>query len=78
MKSIISLALAGVLASSLVCAGNLTEKNTEKAKAIIAKAIEAHGGEKLDDLQTLIIESESINYAFGQSRGTEPPWDKNE
>ena len=32
MKTIISLALAGVLASSLVCAGNLTEKHTDKAK----------------------------------------------
>ena len=78
MKTTISLTLAGLLASSLVCAGNLTEKNTDKAKAIIAAAMEAHGGEQLEDLQTLIIETESVNYAFGQSRGTEPPWDKSE
>ena len=78
MKTTISLALAAMLASSLVCAGNLTEKNTGKAKAIIAAAMEAHGGEQLEDLKTLIVETESVNHAFGQSRGTEPPWDKSE
>ena len=78
MKTTISLALAGVLATSLVCAGNLTEKRTEKAKAVIAAAVEAHGGEKLEGLKTLIVETEAVNYAVGQSRGAEPPWDKSE
>ena len=78
MKTIISLALAGVLASSLVCAGNLTEENTDKAKAVIAAAIEAHGGKKLEDLKTLVVESEDTNYSVDQSRGTEPPWDKSD
>lgn len=79
MKSIISLVLAGVLASSLVCAGNLTERNVEQANAIIEAAVTAHGGEeKLGELSTLVVEFESINYSVDQSRGTEPPWDKNE
>ena len=79
MKSILSLVLAGTLASSLACAQNFTETNTDKAKEIIAAAVEAHGGSKLvDDLHTLIIENKDVNYSVGQSRGTEPPWDKNE
>jgi len=79
MKSIISLALAAVLASSLVCADNLTENNVEQANAIIEAAVTAHGGEdKLGELSTLIVEFESSNYSVDQSRGTEPPWDKNE
>ena len=76
MKSMLSLVLAGTLASSLVCAQNFTEMNTDKAKEIIDAAIEAHGGEALtDDLQTLIIETKTKNYSVGQSRGTEAPWD---
>ena len=79
MKSIISLALAGALASSLVCADNLTEKNVGQANAIIEAAVAAHGGEdKLGKLNTLIVEFESVNYSVDQSRGTEPPWDTNE
>ena len=43
MKSIISLVLAGVLASSLVFADKCTETNTAEANAVIDAAIEAHG-----------------------------------
>ncbi|MDH3863900.1 MAG: MBL fold metallo-hydrolase [Gammaproteobacteria bacterium] len=79
MKSIISLVLAGVLASSLVCADNLTEKNVAAANEVIDAALEAHApGGKLEDLGTLIIEFDRVVYSFGQSRGTEPPWDKSE
>ena len=79
MKSIISLALAGVLASSLVCADNLTEKNVAKAQTIIDAAVAAHGGdEDLHKLTTLVVEFEAINYSVDQSRSAEPPWDKNE
>ena len=79
MKSIISLALAGILASSLVCAENLTEHNSAKARAIIDAAVAAYGGEEgIGSLDTLFIEWESLNYSVDQSRGTEPPWDKNE
>jgi glyoxylase-like metal-dependent hydrolase (beta-lactamase superfamily II) len=79
MKSIISLALAGILASSLVCAENLTEKSNARARAIIDAAVAAYGGEEgIGSLDTLYIESESLNYSVDQSRGTEPPWDKSE
>jgi glyoxylase-like metal-dependent hydrolase (beta-lactamase superfamily II) len=79
MKSIISLALAGILASSLVCAENLTEHNSAKARAIIEAAVVAYGGEEgIGSLDTLYIESEGINYSVDQSRGTEPPWDTSE
>lgn len=79
MKSRISLVLAGALATTLVCATTITEKNAEKANAIIEMAVKAHGGSfGLDSLDTLIVESERINYAVDQSRGTEPPWDENE
>lgn len=76
MRKLQSLALLGVLSATLAHAQNFTVKNTDKAKAIIDAAIEAHGGEALlDDLQTLIIENETTNYSVDQSRGTEPPWD---
>lgn len=42
MKSIISLVLAGVLASSLVCVDTSAETNTAEANAVIEAAIEAH------------------------------------
>lgn len=77
MKALISLTLVGLLAISLAHAENFTLANTEKAKAIIETALEAHGGDAmLEDLQTLRIRHETINYSVDQSRGTEPPWDK--
>ncbi len=77
MKAFINLTLAGVLAISLAHAENFTQANTDKAKAIIAAAVEAHGDTALlDDLQTLKIAHETVNYSVDQSRGTEPPWDK--
>lgn len=73
-----SLLLAGVLSASLVCAENLTEKNVEKAQAIIAAAVEAHGGaERLESINTVVIEHETENVATGQSRKAAPPWDRN-
>jgi len=79
MKTIISLSLTGILASSLVCADNLTEKNVEKAHAIIDAAVAAYGGEEgLGSLNTLVVEFESINYSVDQSRAAEPPWDRSE
>lgn len=78
MKTRISLALAVALATTLVCATTITEKNAEKANVIIELAVAAHGGSLgLDALHTLIVESERVNYAVNQSRGTEPPWDQN-
>ena len=78
MKALLSLIFGATLASSLACAENFTETNTDKAKEIIAAAVEAHGGSALlSDLHTLIIETETINHSVDQSRGTEKPWDTN-
>lgn len=79
MKKLMSLTLLGLLAASVAHAGNFTEKNTDKAKAIIDAAVDAHGGDALlDDLETLIVKTHTVNYSVDQSRGTEPPWDKTE
>ena len=81
VKKLLSIALLCMLAVSAVHAKNFTEVNTDKAKALIDAAIEAHGGEALtEELQTLIVETNTVNYSVDQSRGTEAPWDtsKNE
>ena len=78
MKLNASLLLAGVLSASLVCAENLTQKNVEKAQAIIEAAVEAHGGaEKLDSINSVVIEHKTEIIATGQSRKAAPPWDRN-
>ena len=81
MKTLVNLFFAATLvlsvASGDACADNFTEKNTDKAKEVIAAAVEAHGGSALtDDLKTLVIENETTNFAVDQSRGTEAPWDE--
>jgi len=77
MKRIFSLALATALASNLAFAQNFTETNTDKANAVIAAAVAAHGGDALlENLRTLSVEHETVNYSVDQSRATEPPWDK--
>ncbi|MEO1245666.1 MAG: MBL fold metallo-hydrolase [Pseudomonadota bacterium] len=79
MKTCANIALVALLFGGVVHADNFTETNTERAKALIDAAIEAHGGDALlNDLDTLIIEQQSINHAVGQSRGAEPPWDTTE
>ncbi|MCH9694171.1 MAG: MBL fold metallo-hydrolase [Gammaproteobacteria bacterium] len=76
MRKLLSLALLGALSASIAHAENFTEINTDKAKAIIDAAITAHGGDALlDELQTLIIETHTVNHSVDQSRGTDAPWD---
>ena len=76
MKRLLSVMLVALLAASAANGKNFTEVNTDKAKALIDAAIEAHGGDALmDDLQTLIVETSTTNYSVDQSRGTEAPWD---
>jgi hypothetical protein len=59
-------------------AANLTQQNAEKTQAVIAEVIEAYGGaEKLDALETLVVEADTIGWAVNQSRRPEPPWDQN-
>jgi len=76
MKTRSTLALMGLLAASLVHAENFTEANTDRAKALIDAAVEAHGGDAMmDDLRTLVVKTRTVNYSVDQSRGTEAPWD---
>lgn len=78
MKAAISLTMTGMLALSAAYAENFTQANTDKAKAIIEAALEAHGGDAmLRELRTLKVEYKDTNYSVDQSRATEPPWDKN-
>jgi len=54
-------------------------KSVNKANEVIDAALAAHGGaDKLAELNSLIQKSEFINYATGQSRRPNPPWDKGE
>ncbi len=75
--------LAVLMAASLVgdqcaTAATITEKNVEKARAIIDAAVAAHGGEAgLASIDTMIVTHDSIGYAVDQSLGTEAPWDEN-
>ena len=83
MKTLMSLCLGAILtasfASSVACASTITEENAEKVASVIEAAVLAHGGSAgLRNLKTLVVQSERINHAVDQSRGTEPPWDKNE
>ncbi len=73
-----SVALAGVIAAATAFAQSFTEDNAEKVNEIVAAAVKAHGGDRLADLRTLYIEQQGVNYGVGQSRGTEPPWDKSD
>ena len=76
MKKLLSLLLLAALTASVANGKNFTEVNTDKAKALIDAAIAAHGGAALmDDLRTLIVETNTTNYSVDQSRGTEAPWD---
>lgn len=79
MKKLVSLALICALAANVSYGQNFTQTNTDKAKALIDAAIEAHGGDALmQDLNTLVIENTTKNYSVDQSRGTEAPWDTSE
>jgi glyoxylase-like metal-dependent hydrolase (beta-lactamase superfamily II) len=76
MRQFLSLALLSVLFASVAHAENFTQRNTDKAKSIIDLAIDAHGGDALmEGLQTLIVETRTVNHSVDQSRGTEAPWD---
>ena len=56
---------------------SITLDNAARVQEIIDLAYDAHGGEtNLDDLRTVVIEQSQTGYSIGQSRGTEPPWDR--
>ena len=79
MKTRAMAAVATLLLGVAAHADNFTQTNTDKAKALIDAAIEAHGGDALlTGLETLVVKQRSVNHSVGQSLGTEPPWDTSE
>lgn len=71
-------ALFALMANPVVQAEDtLPLKSVNRANEVIDAALEAHGGaEKLAALNSLYQESQLLNYATGQSRFPDPPWDK--
>jgi glyoxylase-like metal-dependent hydrolase (beta-lactamase superfamily II) len=68
-----------VVVAPLQAEETLPLKSVNKANQVIDAALNAHGGaDRLADLNSLIQKSEFINYAYGQSRRPNPPWDKGE
>ena len=81
MKNLSALSMLAMVvafsAAAQEATSNFTVTNTDRAKALIDDAIEAHGGDALTkDLRTLRIDSETITYSVDQSRGTTAPWDR--
>ena len=76
---LLSAVAALVAVAPLHAEETLPLKSVNKANEVIDAALAAHGGaEKLAELNSLIQESDIINYATGQSRRPDPPWDKGE
>jgi glyoxylase-like metal-dependent hydrolase (beta-lactamase superfamily II) len=58
---------------------SLPLQSVNKANELIDASLQAYGGqEALKGLNSIILDSSFVTYATNQSRGTEPPWDKNE
>ena len=73
--------LAAALAALTVCAAaaedTLPMRSVNRANDVIDAAVAAHGGaERLAALNSLVQESRSTNFATGQSRRPDPPWDE--
>ena len=78
MKALTTAVALSLAFSAQATAKNITQDNVEKAQAVIAQVIEAYGGaESLNELKTLRVKADTVNYAVNQSRKPEPPWDKN-
>ena len=71
------LCVAAVAMAVQTAAQNITQQNVEKTLALIEQVVEAHGGDKLNALQTMTVHFKDTNIAAGQSRRPDPPWDRN-
>ena len=77
MRYTISVLVGTLVFGAPVFGQSITLENAERVQEIIDLAYAAYGGEsKLDNLQTVVIEQSQTGYSIGQSRGTEPPWDR--
>lgn len=79
MTQIRRVAGLALVAVSLPALAGITQDNAEKTQAVIAAVVEAYGGaERLDALNSLVTEADTITWAVNQSRRPEPPWDRSE
>lgn len=76
-KSLFSISAVLLLASGPLVAESLPLQSVNKAGAVIDAAIEAHGGEAISNLTTLVQKADFTTFATGQSRKPGPPYDKN-
>lgn len=58
-------------------AQNLTQTNRDKTNKIIEQAVAAYGGDRLEEIKSIVRYNKDTNYATGQSLKAEPPWDQN-
>lgn len=70
--------VVGSLIAPPLGARSLAQNAVNKANEVIDAALEAYGGAAaLNQLNSVIRESDFTNYAVNQSRKPGPPWDKN-
>ncbi len=75
-NKLFSVATILLLASGSLIAESLPLQSVNKAGAVIDAAIEAHGGEAISNLNTLVQKADFTTFATGQSRKPGPPYDK--
>ena len=75
-NKLFSVATILLLASGSLIAESLPLQSVNKAGVVIDAAIEAHGGEAISNLNTLVQKADFTTFATGQSRKPGPPYDK--
>ncbi len=72
------IAVAVLFSATGAYAETIAQKSVNRAGEVIDAAIEAHGGaDRLNNLKTIVQESEMTGKSVFQSRKPEPPWDSN-
>jgi glyoxylase-like metal-dependent hydrolase (beta-lactamase superfamily II) len=75
-NKLFSVATILLLASGSLIAESLPLQSVNKAGVVIDAAIEAHGGEAISNLKSLVQKADFTTFATGQSRKPGPPYDK--
>lgn len=76
LKNLCSIAAVLLLTGGSVIAESLPLQSVNKAGVVIDAAIEAHGGEAISNLNSLVQKADFTTFATGQSRKPGPPYDK--
>ncbi|VAW46739.1 hypothetical protein MNBD_GAMMA02-227 [hydrothermal vent metagenome] len=78
MKKYQYILISLLLISNTLTAQNLTQVSVDKAREVIDQVVEAYGGsERLNKLNSVMIDFETSNLAVNQSKKPGPPWDVN-